>query len=91
MTRIRLADPPRPWMPRKRLKRFLGRLTFPKAADRHPIGVYLNRYPHEVIGLWVSFGGQRYLSWVWPIRITGLKLTAEQWERQTKEYLGDDA
>lgn len=67
--RIRFAHPRRPWY---------GTWVIPTAADRHPAGIHLNRYPGEVIGLWLSWGGRRYLSWVWPLRLSDLRLTREQ-------------
>jgi len=46
-----------------------GRLVICTAADPQPIGVRLNRYSSlgKVVGVCFYFGGQRYLSWVWPI------------------------
>lgn len=79
--RFERAYPPRPrW----------GTWTWPTAAERQRPGIHLNRYPHEVIGIWVTFGGHRYLSWVWPIRITGLRLTREQFDRQFADVRGAD-
>lgn len=88
--KLQLATPPRPWMRRRWLKRLFGRLVFPTAADPQRPGVSFNRYPQKIIGVAVYFGGRRYLSWVWPVWIVGLRLTSEQLERQHRELLANE-
>lgn len=79
--RLQLAQPRRPlW----------GTWVWPKGARRKRPGVYLNRYPHEVIGVAVHFGSHRYLSWVWPVRVTGLPLTREQFDRGVRYLLSEE-
>lgn len=50
--------------------RTFGRVAIPTAADAAPAGIRLNRYPDSVIGIYVSWGKRRYLSWVWPVQVT---------------------
>jgi hypothetical protein len=88
--RLQLATPRSVWMRRPRYQRVFGRLAFPTAAERQRPRVRLNRYPHEIIGVAVYFGGQRYLPWVWPVWITGLSLTDEQFDRGARNLIDEE-
>jgi hypothetical protein len=66
-------------------RRPVGRFTIPTAADPQRPRVNLNRYPGKIIGIGFYPGGRRYLSWVWPVQIVGLRLTKEQFDRQVRE------
>lgn len=68
--------------------RIVGRLVFPVAADPQRPGIRLNRYPHEVIGICVFCPGtRRYLSWVWPVKVVGVRLTQQQFEAEAETDL----
>jgi hypothetical protein len=81
-TRVRLAIASRPRWP-------IGRFAIPTAADPQRPRIQLNRYPGEVIGIAFYPGGRRYLSWVWPIRLTGLRLTGDQFDREVRSEVLD--
>lgn len=64
-----------------------GSLSVPLAADRQYPHVALNRYPGKIIGIAIFPGGRRYISWVWPMWIIGLKLTREQFDRHIRAVI----
>lgn len=84
--KLRLANPPRPWMRHRWLKRAAGRLAFYVTADRHRFHIHLNRYPGEIIGVAVTWR-KHCLSWVWPVWIVGLRLTKEQFDRGLRDVI----
>lgn len=73
---------------RHRRTRLLGRLVIYRAS-KSLWTVALNRYPGEVIGVFVHLG-YRCVSWVWPLRITGLGLTDEQFDRGARALIDEE-
>jgi hypothetical protein len=63
----------------------LGRFAIPTATDPQRPQIRFNRYPGKIIGVTFCPGGRRYLSWVWPMWVVGLRLTSEQFGRQVRE------
>lgn len=86
---MRLALPhPRGMAWRKRRTRIFGRLvSYRTATSLWRPG--LNRYPGEIIGVFVHLG-RHCVSWVWPVKVVGLRLTNEQFDRETTALLNEE-